>query len=286
MKKLILILIVLLLFLTLIKISIAQPPPPPAPPSIGGDVSGDSSDGTTESCNDNIKNQDETDVDCGGSCDKCPGGKSCLVDSDCESDYCNPDNKCSAPSCNDGWRNGNETDVDCGESCGLCPNSAHCLTDSDCESNYCNPNKRCAIPSQNGGDQGQDQFQDSQTSLLPDSKELDGSIDVEAETKERTSDISEYQKKENNTLLIISLIFNFILFGLLITIFLFIFIKRQKIKEKNIYQRIDLNFIKLKSYIASSLKQGYSPKIIKQTLLRNNWPEQEINQAFTELRKW
>jgi len=40
-------------------------------------------------CSDGVKNQDETDVDCGGSiCPKCADGKSCLLDSDCLSGYC------------------------------------------------------------------------------------------------------------------------------------------------------------------------------------------------------
>lgn len=40
-------------------------------------------------CSDQIRNGDETDVDCGGSCpDKCETGDQCLVDSDCESGDC------------------------------------------------------------------------------------------------------------------------------------------------------------------------------------------------------
>jgi len=39
-------------------------------------------------CTDNIKNQNETDVDCGGNCDKCADGKSCLSKDDCQSHYC------------------------------------------------------------------------------------------------------------------------------------------------------------------------------------------------------
>jgi len=42
------------------------------------------------SCNDGYKNGDETDIDCGGTlCDPCPDGKSCLVNSDCLSNFCN-----------------------------------------------------------------------------------------------------------------------------------------------------------------------------------------------------
>jgi hypothetical protein len=48
-----------------------------------------------ESCFDAIISQDETDADCGGSiCEKCADEKICLENSDCVSDYCNPDGKC------------------------------------------------------------------------------------------------------------------------------------------------------------------------------------------------
>lgn len=51
--------------------------------------------GWTNACSDGIRDGDETNVDCGGSCQPCADGKSCLVDSDCESNYCNPENICS-----------------------------------------------------------------------------------------------------------------------------------------------------------------------------------------------
>lgn len=41
-----------------------------------------------ESCVDDKKNQDETDVDCGGKCPKCVSGKSCEVNTDCSSNIC------------------------------------------------------------------------------------------------------------------------------------------------------------------------------------------------------
>jgi len=36
-----------------------------------------------ESCSDGVKNNDETDVDCGGSCNPCEDGKACETDDDC-----------------------------------------------------------------------------------------------------------------------------------------------------------------------------------------------------------
>lgn len=49
-----------------------------------------------ETCSDLIKNQGESDIDCGGSCSKCQDGKSCSSMNDCLSGYCN-NNKCSKP---------------------------------------------------------------------------------------------------------------------------------------------------------------------------------------------
>ncbi len=78
------------------------------------------------SCSDGIKNGDEADIDCGGSCSACPNGKSCsFTNTNCQSTYCNPNNICSVPSCTDGWRNGNEAGIDCGGSCSACP-TAEC----------------------------------------------------------------------------------------------------------------------------------------------------------------
>ena len=56
-------------------------------------------------CSDGIKNQDETGIDCGGVCSaqgkKCTKNESCKINSDCQSDYCNPSTKIceNAPSC-------------------------------------------------------------------------------------------------------------------------------------------------------------------------------------------
>jgi len=70
-------------------------------------------------CANNIRDQDETDVDCGGSiCEPCPEFKNCNVDSDCESGYCHMGIKCMKPTCDDGIKNQDETNVDCGGVCG------------------------------------------------------------------------------------------------------------------------------------------------------------------------
>lgn len=66
----------------------ASPPPPPrpgspptSPPPIPPPPPG-------PSCADGIKNGTETDVDCGGSCQRCGTARICLRDADCLSGYC------------------------------------------------------------------------------------------------------------------------------------------------------------------------------------------------------
>ncbi len=113
------------------------PPTPQAPPSRH------SRRRTTfvpkPTCNDSIKNQNETDIDCGGVCAPCYNGKQCLLDSDCYSGYCNPETKIceNAPTCNDNIKNQDETDIDCGGPCRKCGAGKHCVSDADCLSNYC-----------------------------------------------------------------------------------------------------------------------------------------------------
>ena len=52
-------------------------------------------------CSDEIKNQDETGIDCGGSCNACP-------------------------TCEDEIQNQDETGIDCGGVCGACTGKFFC----------------------------------------------------------------------------------------------------------------------------------------------------------------
>ncbi len=88
------------------------------------------------SCNDKVKNQEETDVDCGGTCSPCSEGKACSVPQDCSSGACGVDRRC-AGSCTDGRKDGEETDVDCGGSCPKCELLSRCKAANDCKSNLC-----------------------------------------------------------------------------------------------------------------------------------------------------
>ncbi|CAF4092241.1 unnamed protein product, partial [Rotaria sordida] len=73
---------------------------------------------------DQMKNQDETDVDCGGiSCPKCEA----------------------SASCQDKIKNQDETDIDCGGSkCQKCEDSKMCKDNCDCVGGICTSNKICS----------------------------------------------------------------------------------------------------------------------------------------------
>lgn len=103
-------------------------------------------------CTDGTRNQDETDVDCGGTrCDACGLGQGCARAADCESRNCDtvamecvtPD----TPTCTDGTRNQDETDIDCGGAiCGGCGVGAMCVGPSDCRSDRCTGGRCEAAP--------------------------------------------------------------------------------------------------------------------------------------------
>ena len=90
----------------------------------------------TATCSDGIKNQDETDIDCGGKiCQKCGGGKTCYITADCISQTC-MGGICASPTvgaCNDGIQNQDETAVDCGGAiCNACIIGKTCVLNRDC----------------------------------------------------------------------------------------------------------------------------------------------------------
>jgi len=101
---------------------------------------GQSADGGA--CDNGVQDGDETDVDCGGSCDsKCGGGDGCGSNGDCESGSCDTDSgTCDGGdgTCSDGVQNQDETDVDCGGMCGsTCEDGEGCNDDEDCVSDFC-----------------------------------------------------------------------------------------------------------------------------------------------------
>jgi hypothetical protein len=71
-------------------------------------------------CTNGLKDQDESDIDCGGSkCNGCGENKLCNADTDCGTGlFCYQSIKCRKPSCTDSIKNQDETAVDCGGKCG------------------------------------------------------------------------------------------------------------------------------------------------------------------------
>lgn len=96
------------------------------------------------SCKDGVKDNDETDLDCGGSCGACAIGKKCTSLPDCVPHACDFQTLiCVADPCLDHGQDGLETDVDCGgaNTCARCAPSQKCLADSDCM-----PGHACSAP--------------------------------------------------------------------------------------------------------------------------------------------
>jgi len=96
-------------------------------------------------CTDSFVNGDETDVDCGGSCDPCNAGRSCGGPTDCISGDCTM-GICVDPACDDGVQNGMESDVDCGGACEPCMMGQPCNGGGDCVSRVCGADMLCAAP--------------------------------------------------------------------------------------------------------------------------------------------
>jgi hypothetical protein len=113
----------------------------PIDSSVGGaDAASEAGDSSGPgSCTDTVKNGNESDVDCGGSCPQCKNGQYCYTSTDCESASCSTDRLCIAPTCADGAKNGNETDTDCGgPNCSVkCGDFKACKAASDCVSGVC-----------------------------------------------------------------------------------------------------------------------------------------------------
>ncbi|MEI9941512.1 MAG: hypothetical protein WDO69_30195 [Pseudomonadota bacterium] len=94
---------------------------------------------TEPSCSDNIQNEDETGVDCGGPCaKKCDLGVACSSNVGCSSLYCS--GGVCADHCVSGAKELDETDKDCGGSCAACGDGRHCVEGSDCVSKVCSNN--------------------------------------------------------------------------------------------------------------------------------------------------
>ncbi|CAF1216464.1 unnamed protein product [Adineta steineri] len=107
-----------------------------------------------KTCIDGIMNENETDIDCGGSCLTCAVGKNCTLTKDCNNVQCVND-ICASATCNDTITNNGETDVDCGGSnCSPCGTGKACSGAGDCAIKSCVSstckNKTCSDGIMNG----------------------------------------------------------------------------------------------------------------------------------------
>lgn len=94
-------------------------------------------------CTDQIRNGNESDIDCGGACGQCAIGDTCRATADCEDSTCER-GTCTALPCVNGVRDGQETDVDCGGgACRQCAGGRGCLAATDCFSGTCRQDGTC-----------------------------------------------------------------------------------------------------------------------------------------------
>ena len=87
---------------------------------------------------------DESDVDCGGSCNGCRDGLACTADDDCASGACSATlGVCVPAHCANGTVDEDESDLDCGGSCGGCAPGLACGEGGDCEFGVCGVLSTC-----------------------------------------------------------------------------------------------------------------------------------------------
>ena len=134
---------------------------------------------TQATCSDNVKNQGESSVDCGGPCGKCGNGNSCNTNAECLSDFCYF-GTCKAPEiCLDGKLSPGEADTDCGGICPTkCASGKNCDSDADCGDSLKCKSSECigCMAGDDNCDGIQDSEQDSDGDGLPDTWEIENGL--------------------------------------------------------------------------------------------------------------
>ena len=116
----------------------------------GGSAGATGTGGFPETCSNGLKDEDETDIDCGNLCAPCELGKGCAVPEDCSTKSCQ-NMLCAVATCFDSIQNQTETDVDCGAApCPLCLDDKKCTGPANCQSSVCTDGK-CAKESCDDG---------------------------------------------------------------------------------------------------------------------------------------
>ena len=97
-------------------------------------------------CGNQLPDEGESDLDCGGACMQCALGQRCNGVADCREGDC-IDGTCQALTCKDEVQGESETDKDCGGgACKRCADGKGCIEGTDCQSGVCN-DEICAAPS-------------------------------------------------------------------------------------------------------------------------------------------
>lgn len=109
----------------------------------------------TPTCADDVRDGNESDVDCGGAdCPPCAQGEDCSSDDDCGTGWCDSalTGACLEPgSCDDLALNQDESDVDCGGlACDSCDEGAVCADHGDCATAWCDPLTSLCLPDPSG----------------------------------------------------------------------------------------------------------------------------------------
>ncbi len=113
------------------------------------------------SCDDDVLNGTEPNVDCGNAaCGLCPINSPCSVNAQCNTDLCQA-GSCRPQPCADGLENGTETDLDCGGAdarCRRCQPGEDCAVPADCASGVCTNGScvNCFDGFRNGAETGVD----------------------------------------------------------------------------------------------------------------------------------
>tara|TARA_Y100000310_G_scaffold151291_1_gene150897 strand:- start:32297 stop:41485 length:9189 start_codon:yes stop_codon:yes gene_type:complete len=124
-------------------------------------------------CDDNVRNNDESDDDCGGSCDPCDNDERCSDDNDCESSNCDHGYCLEPNSCFNEVKDGLETDTDCGGVCEQCMEDAECIGDSDCANPLECSNGKCRRTTSSQTTEGK---RDSDNDGIPDDWEINNGM--------------------------------------------------------------------------------------------------------------
>lgn len=229
----------------------------------------------TKTCNNNKKDGDETDVDCGGSCPGCSKGKSCKKDSDCKSGL-----ECSNGKCSEKKECNVEIDEDCDgvkDDFDKCPNTPN---NEGVDDDGCSESQKKSEEEKDSDGDGIPDWWEEKYGLNPDdpsdaNEDLDGDgysnlkeyqnktdpTVKDKKTKEEGED-SEKTKKGFPILLLILLL---ILIGGLIGFLVYTqFVKPKSktgVKKQQKTQEIKLSEVKQQPQIQTPQKQVQIPKV-------------------------